>query len=214
MPDYVYRTAVGSLAAQVIIGLVTAAGFFVRVKDPDDARELNVILGLELGSQLIEFLWYVVVVSRYSTIVTWSRYLDWFISTPIMLASTVLFFSHRSANDFESPFIGLYVYMVFVANWVMILFGFLVETGRIYRPVGLCIGSIAFITSFTSLATHVDGTDGLSQGLFWFTYAVWSGYGLAAILPYTGKNIAYNSLDIVAKNFYGVFLFVYLFTLA
>lgn len=211
--DIVYRTAIGSLATQVIIGLVTGASFFVRIQDPDDARELNIILGLELGSQFIEFLWYLVVVYRYSSILTWTRYLDWFLSTPVMLASTVLFFSHRSDESFESPFLGPYMYVVFAANWIMLLFGFLAETERIPRSVGLLLGSIAFVTSFTALGTHVDDGDGLSIGLFWFTYTVWAGYGIAAALPYTGKNIAYNALDIVAKNFYGLFLFSYSFTL-
>ena len=204
----IYRTAVGSLAAQVLIGAVTGMGFFVRVQDPDDARELHVILGLESGSQLVEFLWYLVVVCRYTTVLTWTRYLDWVLSTPVMLVSTTLFFAHRN-DDFGAPFTGPYIYVTLGANWVMLLFGFLAETERIARPAGLCLGFVAFAVSFTALATHVH--DALSQALFWFTFVVWAGYGVAAALPYTPKNVGYNALDVVSKNFYGLFLFVYLF---
>ena len=34
-------------------------------------------------------------VCRYREIKTWTRYLDWFLSTPIMLVSTAFFFRHR-----------------------------------------------------------------------------------------------------------------------
>lgn len=213
MPDNVYRTAVASLVTQVVIAVATAVGFFVRVEDPEDASDLNVILGVEFGSQIIEFLWYLIVVFRYTTIMTWTRYLDWVVSTPIMLASTVLFFAHRTGEDLSTPFSNPLIYVTFVSNWLMLLFGFLAETMRIPRAAGLFIGGIFFVASFVSLATHVDERDALSNGLFWFTYAVWAGYGLAATLSYEGKNIAYNALDVVAKNFYGLFLFIYSLTL-
>jgi len=214
MPSLVYRTAVASLIVQVAIGLVTGASFVLDVTDPAARDELNVILGLEIGSQVVEFLWYTVVVCRYRQITTWTRYVDWVVSTPIMLASTVLFFAHRDASvAFASPFEGVVIYLCLLCNWVMLLFGFLVETGRMPRSLGVTLGSVAFVGSFTLLATHVRDSDGLSVGLFWVMYAVWGGYGVAATLPYASKNVAYNMLDIVSKNLYGLFLFAYTLTL-
>jgi hypothetical protein len=41
-------------------------------------------------------------------------------------------------------------------------------------------------------------------------FVVWSLYGIAALLPTLQKNISYNGLDIIAKNFYGLFIFYYI----
>ena len=210
----VYKTAVGSLGIQVVIGIVTGASLVLHIKDSRDREELNVILGLELGSQLVEFLWYIIVICRLRKITTWTRYIDWVVSTPIMLCSTVLFFSHRDDTvTFVSPFEAVPIYMCLLCNWIMLLFGYLVEIEYIYKPLGLTIGSLSFVGSFTLLGTHVLDSDGLSVGLFWFMYVVWAGYGVAAVLSYTNKNISYNFLDIISKNFYGLFLFVYTLTL-
>lgn len=210
----VYKTAVGSLVTQVVIGIVTGASFVLQIKDSEARHELNVILGLELGSQLVEFLWYSIVICRLRKITTWTRYIDWVVSTPIMLCSTVLFFSHRDDSvTFVSPFEAVPIYMCLLCNWIMLLFGYLVEIEYISKPLGLTIGSLGLVGSFTLLGTHVPDSDGLSVGLFWFMYVIWAGYGVAAVLPYTSKNISYNFLDIVSKNFYGLFLFVYTLTL-
>lgn len=213
MTSIVYRTAVASLLTQVVIGVVTGIGYFVHIPDANDEREMHIILSVELGSQVVEFLWYLTVILRYASIETWMRYLDWIVSTPIMLCSTALFLSHRQ-HDFGSPFRSPYIYISLVCNWFMLAFGYAAETERIERPLALAIGSSAFVASFTSLAVCVDGADLPSVGLFWFTYVVWGGYGVAATFPYTQKNIMYNALDILSKNVYGLFLFLYVFSLA
>ena len=94
----VYRSAVVSLALQLLVGLVTAAGFFVPLPE-ESADDLRLIFVLEVSSQIIEFVYYLVVVCLYKSIATWTRYLDWVISTPIMLLSTVLFFQHRAGRS-------------------------------------------------------------------------------------------------------------------
>ena len=43
--------------------------------------------------------------------------------------------------------------------------------------------------------------------LFKFLLGIWSLYGVAALLPVLAKNISYNVLDIIAKNFYGLFIY-------
>ena len=37
--------------------------------------------------------------------------------------------------------------------------------------------------------------------LFWFFSAIWSLYGVSALMPYYMKNIGYNILDIISKIF-------------
>ena len=36
---------------------------------------------------------------------------------------------------------------------------------------------------------------------------VWAAYGVVFLFPAVYKNIAFNFLDIIAKNFFGLFLF-------
>jgi hypothetical protein len=42
--------------------------------------------------------------------------------------------------------------------------------------------------------------------MYWFFLITWSLYGIAALLEYNNKNTMYNILDLVAKNFLGIFL--------
>ena len=46
--------------------------------------------------------------------------------------------------------------------------------------------------------------------LFAFLVIVWSLYGVSAMMPLVQKNTAYNILDIIAKNFYGLFIYYYI----
>lgn len=203
----VYRSAVASLIVQIAVGGVTAASFFLE----NVSSELQLILSLELVSQVVEFLWYLVAVCRYRTIRTWTRYIDWVVSTPVMLLSTVLFFQLRRGESlsFASP--ALWVCLVF--NWIMLGFGFVMETTEsVPRLAGLAFGGVSFVGSFTMLSRFVDSTDTLSVALFVFMYVVWGLYGVAAALPDVPKNVGYNALDVMSKNFYGIFLFVYALT--
>ena len=155
-------------------------------------------------------MWYLVVVCRYGTVKTWTRYIDWVVSTPIMLFSTALFFHHRGGVPL-GDIVGEYaMWTTIVLNWAMLAFGFLAEVDAVARPIALALGSTAFVASFTMLSTLiVDQSDPFSLGLFGVQYAVWGLYGVAAAFPYTPKNVAYNALDLVSKNGYGIFLFVY-----
>jgi bacteriorhodopsin len=193
---------------QVVVGLTTAASFFL----PKVSPELQTILILELTSQLVEFLWYLVVVCREREIRTWTRYLDWVVTTPVMLVSTALFFRLRDHREttITSVFDGGALWLCLVLNWLMLAFGFVMETTpRFPRLAGLAFGGAAFVGSYTMLARLVDVHDEVSVWLFGFMYAVWALYGVAAALPDVPKNVGYNALDVVSKNFYGVFLFVY-----
>ena len=205
MSRIVYHSAVVSLTVQVVIGLVTAATFFL----PKVSPELQTILILELSSQFVEFLWYLVVVCREREILTWTRYIDWVVSTPVMLISTALFFRLRDASTDESVFVGGALWMCLVLNWLMLAFGFVMETTAFPRLAGLAFGGAALVGSYTMLARLVDVRDELSVWLFACMYGVWSLYGVAAAMPDVPKNVSYNALDVVSKNFYGVFLLVY-----
>ena len=150
--------------------------------------------------------------------ITPRRYLDWNITTPVMLISTILFFVYsksleagkdtsylrwRSIIKDNQQNIILIVYM----NFMMLQLGLLGELGWMNLYVSNIAGFIFFIGVFYEL--YVDYAKGTHEGmkLFLFFLIVWTCYGFAQLLPVIPKNIMYNMLDIVAKNFYGLFIF-------
>ena len=40
-----------------------------------------------------------------------------------------------------------------------------------------------------------------------FLFMIWGTYGIADMIPVIEKNIFYNCLDIISKNFYGLYIF-------
>jgi hypothetical protein len=44
------------------------------------------------------------------------------------------------------------------------------------------------------------------------TFVVWGLYGVAAALADVPKNVMYNAIDVVSKNGFGLFIFVYALT--
>ena len=205
MTTLVWKSTIASLLIQVLVGGVTVWGLTLQ----NDSGLLRTSLGLEVASQAIEFAWYSWVVCYYGTIQTWTRYIDWVFSTPVMILSTALFLVHRDgdASELETP-----IYSALALNAAMLAFGFALETGVIPLATGLLLGGACFVGSFTVLALYVDEGDPVSVALFTVMFCVWGLYGVAAAFPYEPKNVAYNVLDLVSKNFYGVFLTLYLYT--
>ena len=214
MASIVRNSAVASLVAQFVLGVVTSMGFFVDVDVPQTRADLDVILPLEVASQVIEFLWYVTVLARARAITARLRYVDWVLSTPVMLVSLAMFFRHRAAthSSVVSIFETYEVYVSLGANWAMLACGFAMESDAIPDLVGLLGGGLALVVSFTLLATLVPDGDPVSATLFWVTFGVWGLYGVAAALDAVTKNVMYNTIDVVSKNGFGLFLFIYTLT--
>ena len=88
---YFYNTLIFSFIIQILSGLIDVGALFVKI-DPAYFI-LKQILGLEVFVQLIQGLFYLWLVYNYKEIpnVTPKRYADWFITTPIMLISLILY---------------------------------------------------------------------------------------------------------------------------
>lgn len=208
--DWVYRTAQLSACSQVFLGLLSLIGF-VRVPD-DETMLLYTLLVLDATVQLVELVFYLFFI-WYGRLDTAFRYLDWFVSTPTMHLSTALFVSYLGDRELSlARFFALHgrdIALVIVANELMLAFGLLYELGRGPPLTNLLGGWITFVVSFVLLFARFTTTAG-GAVLLAFVFAVWSLYGVAATWSYVPKNVAYNSLDVVAKNFYGVFISIYL----
>lgn len=212
----VRTSAIASLVAQLLIGAVTSVGFFMNVKNDQDREDLNTILAFEVSSQGIEFLWYAFVLIQSQAITARLRYIDWVLSTPVMLISLAMFFRHRDTTSSSSSVLSVFesyeIYACLGVNWIMLAFGFAMESNWISDMLGLVGGGLSLVGSFTFLAV-LTPTETTSHVLFWATFGVWGLYGVAAALDDVSKNVMYNAIDVVSKNGFGLFLFVYTVTL-
>ena len=69
---------------------------------------------------------------------------------------------------------------------------------------------IFFYLSFDKIYKEYAYKTELGKKLFIFLLIIWSLYGYAAIKGIIIKNIMYNGLDVIAKNFYGLFIYYYI----
>lgn len=214
--DAVLVSARASLAFQVLLTAITASSFVLPRKS--DQGSLFLIVALETGSQVVEFTYYAVALCWAGSIQTWTRYVDWVISTPVMLLSTMLFLCYLTEGDgvdfsnlWESDEKRMATIGTLTLNWATLALGLAYELEWWASPTPLALGMLTFLGSFAFLLVgYVRGTGTIGIALFLFMYVVWGLYGVAATQSYRVKNIGYNLLDIVSKNFYGIVLFLYI----
>jgi bacteriorhodopsin len=139
--------------------------------------------------------------------ITAYRYMDWVVTTPMLLLALLLFTTYLNKDELH---LGRYLIVVFL-NFGMLLFGYLGETDRINRIVSLTIGSLFFIGLILFIWFHyIHGKKILIQKIVFFAFTVvWTLYGVAFTFDEKTKNITYNFLDIISKVFFGLFMWVY-----
>ena len=220
-----------SLFVQVLTGIFTLKGVFVKVPAKDII--LTEIITLETMVQFIEGIFYTFIALAINKIdanlITRRRYLDWFITTPTMLLSTIMFMAYETLNTketygnmekkdkndeplnltnfmkkYENIFIKITIY-----NALMLLFGYLGEIGILNIWLSTSIGFVFFYLAFEQIYTNFvkNSPSKENKMLFTFLFIVWGLYGVAAVLPLVPKNIGYNFLDLISKNFYGIYIY-------
>ena len=206
-----------SLWAQVIAGILSIYGIFIKVSKKDEI--LNHILIIDTVVQFVEFIFYVYLARFLKTldnnIIASQRYFDWVITTPIMLYATILFMEYENPKNKEeivtidkvNKEYGKDIIQILLLNMGMLIFGYLGETKILNMWISVFIGFIFFGLSFYQIWEKFAQTSEISKNLFYFLIIVWSFYGIAAVFPVIPKNSMYNILDIISKNFYGLFIF-------
>ena len=214
--ELVYHTIYLSLVIQIVTTLISLHGFYIKLDDKDSI--LKDVLAIEAIVQFIETFFYVWVILALKQIenMTRRRYIDWTITTPIMLISTIIFmeFKYNREHDGEKITLKKFlmdkkydIFKIVIFNGLMLLFGYLGETGVISKYIGIPLGFIFFILSFKIIYENYAKKTKVGYNLFLFVFIVWSIYGVAAMMPTPYKNISYNILDIIAKNFYGLYIY-------
>jgi bacteriorhodopsin len=208
------NTVYFSIIIQIISTVITWEGLFKNLKGSDVV--LKEILAIENIVQIIEFTFYLYIAS-YNTDVSKMgtlRYVDWFVTTPTMLFTTIVYMEYNNVKDKGEildvkKFISLNkmkMYKIFVNNFFMLVCGLLVELDIINMYLGISIGFYFFYQTFKIIHTYTKNNV-INDRLYTFLVIVWGLYGFAAMLSNKNKNISYNLLDLVAKNFYGLYIY-------
>ena len=198
---------------QVIVGFIDYLAINIEISSKDEL--LKDLLRVELFVQAVEFvfyLWLIYYFSKVSQNITPFRYLDWAITTPLMLITLSAFLNHdgtRSTrlSDFLSDHKGSVITIVLL-NAAMLFFGVVGEFGYLNPYISTALGFIPFVLNFKYIKDTFlpSSEDKFKNALFyWFVFS-WALYGLFAVMNYTTKNTGYNILDIFSKNFFGLFL--------
>lgn len=131
------------------------------------------------------------------------RYIDWSITTPLILLALVLFYSNGLKQVHYKTFA-----IIALLNWLMLLFGYLGERGKISSMSGLVLGFVFFVAMMAYIYMAVV-PKGASIVVFALFTCIWALYGFAYMLNEEEKNIAYNMLDVTAKGLFGIVLWLY-----
>jgi bacteriorhodopsin len=208
----IYISGLTSLIIQGVVGIIDFLALKIEINSKDEL--LKDLLKVELVVQVIEFMFYVFLVfffKKVSRNITPFRYIDWAITTPLMLIILSAFLNYDDSKptrltDFLSEHTESIVKIVFL-NAAMLLFGLAGELGFLNPYTSTALGFIPFALNFKFIKDTFLHTDDITKNLlfYWFV-GVWAMYGGFAVTSYTIKNTGYNILDIFSKNFFGVFL--------
>ena len=209
----IYTTGAISLAIQFAVGVINYLALNIKTETKDQL--LNDLLTVELFVQIIEFIFYVWLIYSFNRVlknITPFRYVDWFITTPLMLITLSAFLNHdgnksNRLSGFLSDNSGSIVKIVGL-NASMLLFGLIGELGYASAYVTTALGFIPFAVNFKYIKdTFLRNSDDVIKNtiFYWFVF-FWSLYGIFALMNHTIKNTGYNILDIFSKNFFGLFL--------
>ena len=219
MANNVKLTTDLSIIVQLITGIIGLQGLFIKL--PEKHQILKSVLTLEMIVQCIEFFVYIYFLRIMATTdihkMAKIRYFDWFISTPVMLLTTSIFYKYEEyiENDIEKKlefwdFLKSHkenIITIFVCNFLMLFFGYLGEIGVINMVYSLILGFIFFGMTFYTIYKNYAIHSKNAMKLFYFIFTTWGMYGIAALMPLHIKNNMFNILDIFAKNFLGLYLY-------
>jgi hypothetical protein len=218
----IYDTGVFSLCIQIITGIFDL--HVLSMKFDTSVSLIKNLLWIEVLVQFIEGTFYLWLVMNFSKIgnVTKYRYYDWIITTPSMLFTYCMFLYYINTKDklntesfsqtfYEAVETNIFDLLpIFVFNTMMLFFGYLAEIGKMDAVVSAVLGFIPFTIMFYLIYDTYAKYTYIGRMTFVYFSGIWALYGFASVLNYKYKNASYNILDLLSKNFFGIFLGLYL----
>jgi bacteriorhodopsin len=198
--------------------LLITTGTITFIEAIRASPEVRHILNLETCISIVAGYFYYIFVEKIESFsksgkqINWSeitqtRYIDWSITTPMMLLVICLFLGQGSNTKVRFPIIGT----IIILNYIMLYFGYMGENKLINRSLSMIYGFIPFVIMFAIIfITYVRPKYKLSNYILYCIYlVVWSLYGIVYMWDENYKNIATNILDLISKCFIGLGIWVY-----
>jgi bacteriorhodopsin len=139
--------------------------------------------------------------------ITTLRYVDWSVTTPMMLISLILTMIYNSGGGVIQL---KQLFSVFGLHYGMLLSGYLGETGAIHSVAANLVGFLFFGGLFTYIyKTYMKKYSLASMVLFLSYVVIWGMYGVVYFFPQDEKMLGYNILDLTSKCLIGLFLWAY-----
>lgn len=140
-----------------------------------------------------------------------TRYVDWMITTPIMLLVLVLAFQYNSGV--KGVKFADYMLILFL-NYGMLGTGYLGERNVIQKPVANVagfgfFGAMYAFLYYKYLMKPNNGNNMNNQMLFMAFFVLWAFYGIFYLMKESVKNTGYNVLDLCSKCFVGIYFWSY-----
>ena len=136
-----------------------------------------------------------------------TRYLDWSITTPIMLLVLCIVLG----NNINKPVtFGIFI-VIMLLNFLMLFLGYLGEMYKIDRFTASFLGFVPFFAMFYLIFSRfvLPRYRFDNYIIFGIYVGIWSMYGVVYLLEEEGKNIAMNILDLISKCGVGLGLWAY-----
>ena len=96
--------------------------------------------------------------------------------------------------------------IIIIFNSLMLMLGYAGEMKIIPKDYGLIGGMVFFVLSFYTIYNNFVKNN-FTNFLYLLVFiSIWLLYAVAYLFKYKEKNIAYNLLDLVSKNLFGLFI--------
>lgn len=139
--------------------------------------------------------------------ITKTRYIDWSITTPLMLIVLCLVLGGNTNRPLKIETITA----IIVLNYLMLYIGYLGEVEKLNRVVAMIGGFLPFIVMFGLIfIDFVKPKYVFSNYVLYGVFViVWALYGVVYMFGEEYKNISMNILDTIAKCLVGLGLWAY-----
>jgi bacteriorhodopsin len=176
--------------------------------------EVRHVLNLETAISLIAGYYYGIFISKVEDKtnpidwleITKIRYVDWCITTPLMLITLCLVLGINS----KKPIHLTTMISIVALNYLMLFIGYYGVIHPSIKLMAMIGGFIPFIAMFYLVYKNFYGSGIIvNKVLFALYLVVWGMYGVVYMFPEIYKNVCMNILDLIAKCLIGLGLWVY-----
>ena len=137
--------------------------------------------------------------------ITKLRYIDWSITTPLMLIVLCIFLTSNSKTSITIRIMA----SILVLNYAMLAIGYYGVVCPQYKLFTMIGGFIPFIAMFYLIFISYVGKSKANKLLLGIYIVLWGLYGVVYMISEEYKNISMNILDLCAKCFVGIGLWIY-----